>query len=69
MSPPLDNSLEDQRLYHFFDTIGTASCRQKIYQFQVFLLRHEKEVGGKAKVVCGRSEYPFQLYWQHRQVV
>jgi hypothetical protein len=40
---PLDNSLEDQRIYHFFDTIGTAACRSKIFQAQVFLLQHEKE--------------------------
>jgi hypothetical protein len=40
---PLDNSLEDQRIYHFFDTIGTPACRAKIFQLQVFLLQHEKE--------------------------
>lgn len=46
---PLDNSLEDQRLYHFFDTIGTAACRQKIFQLQVFLLQHEKEAVEKLR--------------------
>jgi hypothetical protein len=40
---PLDNSLEDLRIYHFFDTIGTAVCREKIRQVQMFLLQHEKE--------------------------
>jgi hypothetical protein len=46
---PLDNSLEDKRLYHFFDTIGTSECRNKIFQLQVFLLQHEKEVVEKLK--------------------
>ena len=46
---PLDNSLEDKRLYHFFDTIGTAECRNKIFQLQVFLLQHEKEALEKLK--------------------
>jgi hypothetical protein len=46
---PLDNSLEDKRLYHFFDTIGTAECRNKIFQMQVFLLQHEKEAVEKLK--------------------
>jgi hypothetical protein len=46
---PLDNSLEDKRLYHFFDTIGTAGCRNKIFQLQVFLLQHEKEAVEKLK--------------------
>ena len=46
---PLDNSLEDQRIYHFFDTISTAACRAKIYQAQIFLLQHEKEAVEKIK--------------------
>ena len=41
---PIDNSLEDQRIYHFFDTIGTPECRKKIFDFQIFLLQHEDEV-------------------------
>jgi PS-10 peptidase S37 len=40
---PLDNSLEDLRIYHFFDTIGTPACRAKIRQLQLFLLQHETE--------------------------
>ena len=40
---PLDNALEDKRIYHFFDTIGTAACRNRIFQFQIFLLQHEDE--------------------------
>ena len=46
---PLDNSLEDKRIYHFFDTIGTEACRKKIYDFQVFLLQHEPEITDKLK--------------------
>jgi PS-10 peptidase S37 len=46
---PLDNSLEDLRIYHFFDTIGTAECRAKIFQTQLFLLQHEAEAVEKIK--------------------
>jgi hypothetical protein len=46
---PLDNALEDLRIYHFFDTIGTPACRARIYQAQLFLLQHEKEVVEKLK--------------------
>jgi PS-10 peptidase S37 len=46
---PLDNSLEDLRIYHFFDTIGTADCRAKIRAAQVFLLQHETEAVEKLK--------------------
>ncbi|CAN5725596.1 S28 family serine protease [soil metagenome] len=46
---PLNNSLEDKRIYHFFDTIGTPECRNKILQLQLFLLQHENEVLEKLK--------------------
>jgi len=38
---PIDNALEDTRIYTFLDTIGTPECRQKIYEFQKFLLMNE----------------------------
>jgi PS-10 peptidase S37 len=46
---PLDNSMEDLRIYHFFDTIGTAGCRAKIRAAQLFLLQHETEAVEKLK--------------------
>ena len=36
-----DNALEDTRIYTFLDTIGTAECRRKIFDFQEFLLKNE----------------------------
>ena len=38
---PIDNELEDKRIYTFLDTIGTPECRQKIHNFQEFLLKNE----------------------------
>lgn len=46
---PLDNAFEDERLYHFFDTAGTADCRQRLFQLQVYLLQHEQEAIEKLK--------------------
>lgn len=40
---PIDNAYEDTRLYTFFDTIGPQPCRQRIYDFQKFLLANEEE--------------------------
>jgi hypothetical protein len=56
---PLDNSLEDERIYHFFDTIGTAACREKLFQMQVFLLQHEKEALEKLKWYAKGSHLNF----------
>ncbi len=46
---PLDNGLEDKRIYTFLDTIGTQECRDKIKNFQLFLLKHENEAIEKLK--------------------
>ena len=46
---PLDNSLEDKRIYNFLDTMGTPDCRNKIKTFQIFLLKHEDEILEKLK--------------------
>jgi len=41
---PIDNALEDTRIYTFLDTIGKPECRKKIYDFQEFLLKNEDKV-------------------------
>jgi hypothetical protein len=46
---PIDNALEDTRIYTFLDTIGTAACRQKIHDFQKFLLMNEDKALEKIK--------------------
>ena len=46
---PLDNSLEDERIYTFLDTMGTQECRNKIKELQLFLLKHETEAIEKLK--------------------
>jgi hypothetical protein len=46
---PLDNSLEDKRIYAFLDTIGAKDCRDRIYQFQLFLLQNRTTALEKLK--------------------
>lgn len=46
---PINNSLEDKRIYNFLDTIGSAECRNKIFDFQEFMLQHENEALEKLK--------------------
>lgn len=46
---PIDNALEDTRIYTFLDTIGTPECRQKIFNFQKFLLMNEDKAIEKLK--------------------
>ncbi len=56
---PLDNAFEDTRLYTFFDTIGTQVCRQRIYDFQKFLLVNEEEGINKLKWFAKGSKMSF----------
>lgn len=46
---PIDNALEDTRIYTFLDTIGTPECRKKIFDFQEFLLKNEDKALEKLK--------------------
>ena len=46
---PVDNALEDTRIYTFLDTIGKPECRQKIFDFQEFLLKNEDKALEKLK--------------------
>lgn len=46
---PIDNALEDTRIYTFLDTIGTPECRKNILDFQKFLLKHEDQAVEKLK--------------------
>ncbi|HEX2607252.1 MAG TPA: S28 family serine protease [Flavisolibacter sp.] len=46
---PLTRAVEDKRIYHFLDTIGTAECRTKLFNVQRFLLEHEKEAVAKLR--------------------
>lgn len=41
---PLNLSLEDERIYQFLDTVGTAECRNAISNIQQSLLENRKEV-------------------------
>jgi hypothetical protein len=41
---PIIHGIEDKRIYDFLDTMGTEDCRNRILAFQVYLLKHEKEI-------------------------
>ena len=56
---PIDNALEDTRIYTFLDTIGKPECRQKIYDFQKFLLMNEDKALEKLKWYCKGAKLKF----------
>ena len=46
---PIDNALEDTRIYSFLDTIGGPECHKKIFEFQKYLLINEDKALEKLK--------------------
>jgi hypothetical protein len=46
---PMIDGPEDKRIYDFLDTMGTDECRSRIRAFQVYVLKHEKEILEKLK--------------------
>ena len=41
---PINNAYEDQRIYAFLDTIGSAECREKLKAVQIRLLENREEI-------------------------
>ena len=41
---PINNAFEDKRIYTFLDTVGTKTCRDKIFSFQKYLLKNKKKI-------------------------
>ena len=55
-----DYSLEDTRLYKFLDTVGSTDCRNKIKEFQIFLLKHKNEAIEKLKWYSKGAKLPYE---------
>ncbi len=67
---PINNAFEDERIYKFLDTVGTKTCRDKIYKFQKYLLKNKKEIlplleayslGAKVKYTYHNIEKAFEF--------
>jgi hypothetical protein len=56
---PIDNALEDTRIYTFLDTIGNPECRKKIFEFQKFLLINEDKALEKLKWYVNGAKLKF----------
>ncbi|MCY4778439.1 S28 family serine protease [Sphingobacterium sp. UT-1RO-CII-1] len=46
---PFDYAKEDTRIYDFLDSVGTATCRNKIRTFQLHVLKNKKPILEKLK--------------------
>ncbi len=67
---PINTSFEEQRVYKFLDTVGTAECRVKIKNFQKHVLENKAEIlplikaygmGAKASFTYQNIEKAFEF--------
>lgn len=58
---PLNNDIEDQRIYHFLDEVGTGKCRKRIRKFQVRALKRQDEVIPVFKAFSDRKGYTYEV--------
>ena len=56
---PMIKGLEDERIFSFLDTMGTDACRNRIHDFQLDLLKKEKEILDKLKWYTKGKEFDF----------
>lgn len=56
---PLAQGIEDKRVYHFLDTVGSKFCRNKVFDYQVWLLRNQEKVIPVLKKLYGSKGYSF----------
>lgn len=59
---PLPNHIEDKRIYHFLDTIGTKECRDKMFAVQKFLLENADEAINKFKWYAKGKKWTFNFF-------
>lgn len=59
---PINKSFEEQRIYKFLDTVGTAECRKKIEKFQRHVLENKDEILPlmKAYSVGAKASFTYQ---------
>jgi hypothetical protein len=56
---PLALSVEDPRIYHFFDTVNTSECRQAVLDFQKRILQKRKKVVKQLKKLNAKDSLRF----------
>lgn len=56
---PLNTALEDERIYHFLEHVGTKECRDKIKAFQIKLLKDRNKYLDKIKWHAKGAENKF----------
>ena len=58
---PLNFSTEEQRVYRFLETVGTAECREKILNFQTELLKQKKRFLKEFKKMAEQRKLTYSM--------
>ena len=58
---PLNNDIEDQRVYEFLDNVGSKTCRKRIRKFQKYALKHQNELLPAFRELSEKKNYTYTL--------
>ena len=56
---PVNHSIEDQRIYTFLDTVGTAACRSALFDVQTRILKERESVLPRVKWFAKGADLSF----------
>ncbi len=58
---PIKSSYEEERIYHFLDTVGTKDCREAIKSFQLLLLRNRETISPYLEELAAKANESFSI--------
>jgi len=56
---PINKEFEDERIYHFLDTVGTDECRDNILDLQTRILENRDQVLPLIEKLCDKEDITF----------
>ena len=58
---PIKKSFEEERVYHFLDTVGSDACRESISSFQSYLLHNREKILPILNELASKNKETFSI--------
>lgn len=61
---PLNFSIEEQRVYMFLDSVGSEECRERIFKFQLEMMRNKEKYLPAFKTLAKKEGLTYRMGWE-----